>query len=212
MIIDTHIHESKYSDDSGMSLEEVVKRAKQIGLDGVCITNHDNNHLRNEIGDSCYIDGVLVIVGAEILTRQGDILVFGMDKVPEGMVESSFLTCEAKKQGAITISAHPYRHNNRGLGNHIESVSESLTAVEAFNGSTYMHHNLYAYAKAMEFNLPALGASDAHVISKIGAYSTCFESGIRDHKDFIEAIKEGHYSPVRNAGNGFEKIDIFKMK
>lgn len=35
MIIDTHVHESKYSFDSQLDLQEGIKYAKQIGLDGL---------------------------------------------------------------------------------------------------------------------------------------------------------------------------------
>ena len=57
--------------------------SKELGLDGICITDHDNNLLRNEIGDYAYINDLLVIVGAEVYTREGDILVFGLDDIPE---------------------------------------------------------------------------------------------------------------------------------
>jgi len=78
MIFDTHLHESKYSDDSFLSLSHAIETAKSLGLDGICITNHDNNYLKNDIGKSKKIDDILVIVGAEILTFEGDILVFSI--------------------------------------------------------------------------------------------------------------------------------------
>ena len=84
MIIDTHIHESKYSPDSFIELRKATDIAKLIGLDGICITNHDNNNLRNDIGDYAKINGILVIVGTEVLTYQGDILVFGLKDIPKG--------------------------------------------------------------------------------------------------------------------------------
>ncbi len=56
--------------------------AKLIGLDGICITNHDNNDLRMELGDYVKINGVLVIVGAEVLTHQGDYISFWPKDIP----------------------------------------------------------------------------------------------------------------------------------
>lgn len=91
MIIDTHIHENKYSFDSFIDLKEGIDTAKLMGLDGICITNHDNNNLRNELGDYIKINGVLVIVGAEILTHQGDILVFGLKDIPKEMMDAGDL-------------------------------------------------------------------------------------------------------------------------
>lgn len=206
MIIDTHIHESKYSFDSKMTLDEVVKTAKERNLDGICITNHDNNHLRKDIGDSAIIDGLLVIVGAEILTKQGDILVYGLDDVPDYQIESGILAEMAKRAGGVTASAHPFRDNNRGLREHIREINKNLTAVEAFNGSTKVHHNLHAYAIAEECGKGSMGASDAHVTEQIGCYATEFHSSIRDHKDFIEAMKEGDFHPVMRKEGVYREI------
>ena len=203
MIIDTHIHDSKYSGDSRLDLYEAIKEAKRIGLDGICVTNHDNNLLRKEIGDSAYIDGVLVIVGAEVLTFEGDILTFGLKDIPKEMVSAEELLNLVKKDNGIAIAAHPFRNNNRGLGNNIIRLAHLLTGVEAFNGSTYYEHNMEAYRLAHRLKLPVLGASDAHVLKKLGTYATYFEDSIRDHKDFIEAVKYSNYYPVMRRGREF---------
>ncbi len=209
MIIDTHLHESKYSFDSHLTFKEAIETAKFVGLDGICVTNHDNNHLRKEIGNSAKINDILVIVGAEILTFEGDILVFGVDNLPENMLHANELLEIVEKNNGVAISAHPFRNNNRGLGEHIRKVSNILSGVEAFNGSTFPYHNLYAYALATELTIPCLGASDAHVSQNVGKYATYFDSTIRDEKDFIEAVKSKDFCPVIRKNGYFEKIDIY---
>ena len=47
MIIDLHVHEKRNSDDSVLSLEDAVIQARKLGLDGICIMDHDNNHIWN---------------------------------------------------------------------------------------------------------------------------------------------------------------------
>jgi len=207
MIIDTHVHESKYSFDSQLDLQEGIKYAKQIGLDGLCITNHENNNLRNEIGDSVIIDGILVVVGAEILTKQGDILVFGLKDIPMDMLDASELLSLVRKHQGAAIAAHPYRNNQRGLENHLYEVARLLDGVESFNGSTYTFHNLYAYATATQLGLPSSGGSDAHNIERLGKYATKFYGNIRDHKDFIEAIKGKDFHPVMRKEGYFQDFD-----
>ncbi len=209
MIIDTHIHENKYSPDSFIDLKGAIETAKFMGLDGICITNHDNNLLKNDIGNYAKINDILVIVGAEILTYEGDILVFGLDDIPNEMIHAEELLSLVKKQNGVAISAHPFRNNNRGLGNHIRNVSNILSGVEAFNGSTYPFHNLYAYALATELNIPSLGASDAHILEKIGTYATKFYGNIRDDKDLIEAVKSKACHPVMRKNGTFENIDHY---
>ncbi len=207
MIIDTHLHENKYSSDSHIDFKKAIDTAKLIGLDGICVTNHDNNHILNDIGESTVINGVLVIVGAEILTRQGDILVFGAKDLPEEKLDARDLLSLVKKQGGVAIAAHPYRNNNRGLEDNLYELADLLDGVESFNGSTYSYHNLRAFSVATELGLPSFGAGDSHVLEKIGSYATRFNSSIRDHKDFIEAIKSKDLHPVMRRDGKFLDID-----
>lgn len=211
MIIDTHLHESKYSSDSQLSFKDAIETAKFVGLDGICITNHDNNYLIDEIGFSTKINNLLVIVGAEILTYEGDILVFGVKELPKEMIHAKELLKIVNKENGVAIAAHPFRNNNRGLGEYIRTVKNELHGIEAFNGSTMPHHNLYAYALATELGIPCLGAGDSHESKQIGTYATYFDCTIRDDLDFIEAIKSGCCCPVMRKDGNFEKIDMYTI-
>ena len=209
MIIDTHVHENKYSFDSFINFNESIELAKLIGLDGMCMTNHDNNDLRNDIGDSAKINGVLIIVGAEVLTHEGDILVFGVKDIPKHKMYAEELLTIVKKHNGAAIAAHPFRNNNRGIGNNMRRLSHLLSGIESFNGSTYSYHNLQSYALSTELNIPSVGSSDAHVMENLGKYATRFYSSIRDHKDFIEAIKSGDFHPVMRKDGNFKNIDYY---
>ena len=48
ILTDIHMHESRYSSDSFVFLEEIVAKAKYIGLDGICITDHESNQIKAE--------------------------------------------------------------------------------------------------------------------------------------------------------------------
>lgn len=207
MIIDTHIHENKYSFDSFIDFKSAIEVAKLNGLNGICITNHDNDFLKREIGSSIKINDVLVLVGAEILTFQGDILVFGVDNIPEEKLSARELLEFVKANKGAAVVAHPFRTNNRGLGNHIRDLKDLITGVESFNGSTKPHHNLEAYRLATELAIPSLGASDSHRLDRIGTYATKFHSTIRDMDDFVEALHYGNYHPVMKKDGRFQDID-----
>gem|GEM_PF-4584775 len=47
------------------------------------------------------------------------------------------------------------------------------------------------------------------MVNKIGTYATKFADNIRDEKDFIEAIREGNFCPVRKKDKGFETINVY---
>lgn len=46
MFIDMHMHESRFSKDSFLKLEEMVELAKERGLGAMCITDHDDMGLK----------------------------------------------------------------------------------------------------------------------------------------------------------------------
>lgn len=208
MIIDTHMHEKTYSLDSKLSLEDIVKRSREIGLDGVCITDHESNDIMEKAYEYSKETGFLIIVGAEILTHEGDITVFGLDRLPTEKLHAQQLIDMTLKAGGVAMSAHPFRKNNRGMGHAIRNV-KGLSGIEAFNGSTRYTDNLDAYGLAAELNIPSLGASDAHNIDAIGRYATVFNGKVRDTMDFIEAVKSGGTNPVAYTDGRFERIDLF---
>ncbi len=210
MIIDPHIHEKTYSSDSTLSLTEIISRARSIGLDGVCITDHDSNEITDTANQLSKETGFLIIVGVEILTYEGDLTVFGLNKIPSEMMHAQEVIEMAIRAGGIAISAHPFRQNNRGMGSFVKEVY-GLAGLEAFNGSTTPYNNLYAYGLAKELNITALGASDAHNIKAIGKYATAFQGTVRDIVDFIEAVKSGKALPAVLTDSGYETIDLSEI-
>ena len=91
MIIDTHMHEKTYSSDSFLSLEDIVKKSKSMGLDGVCITDHESNEIKDFAHQFSKQSGFLILVGAEVLTHEGDITVFGLDDLPKEKIHAQQL-------------------------------------------------------------------------------------------------------------------------
>jgi len=207
MIIDTHIHERRHSGDSEMCLEDIVLRAKKIGLEGLCITDHESQGIMEFAEEYGRKEGIPIIVGAEILTFEGDITVFGLERLPEKMIHAQELLDMVKLAKGVGICAHPFRENNRGLGHRARKLT-GLSGIEVFNGSTPLHHNISGYNMALECGLNTFGASDAHVIEKLGKYATSFPGTVRDLKDFIEAVKVGGVSPAVLTENGYKIIEI----
>lgn len=195
MLIDIHIHEKTYSSDSYISLQEIIDESKKIGLDGVCITDHDSNELKKEAERLSLENDFLIITGAEILTYEGDLLVFGLEQIPSKMLSAQEIIDIANKNDGVVISAHPYRKNNRGIGDKNKYL-KGLSGIEAFNGNTSFNNNLKGLKLAKELKLPVLGGSDAHYLGQIGDYATYFYNEIRSERDFIEAIKKRNVSIV----------------
>lgn len=210
MLIDTHLHEKKYSGDSFISLEEIVDRAIELGLNGVCITDHESNEIKREAESLMKKTGFLIITGAEILTYEGDMTVFGLEKLHEKMLHERMIHAQelidiVNKAGGVAICSHPYRQNNRGMGDHIRNL-DIIWGIEAFNGSTPWNHNKKAFDLAIELGVPALGGSDAHNLKQIGKFATNMPAWVKDEKSFIKAVKEGYTIPVEYKDGAYEYI------
>jgi len=105
-LADLHLH-TIYSYDGTASLSAVLNRAKQLGLDVIAITDHDEiaGALKAlEIASSYNVE---VIPGIEITTADGDLLaLFITEKVDAGLslVET---VLRVRKLGGVCIAPHP---------------------------------------------------------------------------------------------------------
>lgn len=210
MIIDPHVHAYPTSDDSKMLLNEIIDQAFKIGLDAICITDHDSLAIKERALEYSRQIEFPIFVGAEVLTYEGDILVFGLDKLPNKRVHAQYLLDLVQESGGIAVSAHPFRTNNRGMGD--TARRHNLHGIEVFNGSTDTFNNLRAVSMAEDIGLPLLGASDAHTVDALGRFATWFPDGVRDEKGLISAVKQRNVYPVRLTPEGFETINRHVIK
>jgi len=189
------MHEKTYSLDSFLSLEEIVRIAKQKGLDAVCITDHDDMGLKEYAGQYAKEIGMPIFVGVEYYSLQGDIVAFGIDEFPAERIPAQDFIDSVKAQGGICFSAHPFRNNNRGLEENLASV-RGLDGVEVLNGSTLPEANLEAVRYSEALNLITVGASDCHVAEQVGVYATYFPRRVNTMAEFIAVFKEGDLRPA----------------
>jgi len=202
MIIDIHVHTSEYSlGDSSLSIENAIIRAKSIGLDGICFTDHESLGIYDFAAELSARYDFLVIPGIEILTHEGDLLVFGMEELPTRKLHASELVSLVKQKGGAAISAHPFRDNKRGMGHHITRMDETI-GIEVLNGRTVRENNAKAFRLALELGYPCLGGSDAHTEEEVGAFATLFPGKIRNLEDLIRSVNQNEVSPlIRQKGN-----------
>lgn len=192
MIFDLHVHQDRHSLDSKMDIYKGIEYAKKVGLDGICITDHDDLGLRPLARELSEESGIQIIVGVEIFTLDGDLLCYGIDKMPDERLSAQETIEFVREQGGVCIAAHPYRHNRRGLEDVLFEV-EGLSAIEGYNGRTKAEDNLRAVNAAKQMNIPITGGSDAHTVEELGTCVTVFEEAIHSEEKFIEQLKAGRF-------------------
>jgi predicted metal-dependent phosphoesterase TrpH len=205
MTIDLHVHTYPASPCSSASVDAVIEEAKRIGLDGICLTDH--NHLWGpaQVEELRQRHGFLILRGNEITTNQGDLLVFGCERDIQGIVDIKELRREVDEADGFMIVAHPFRGflivgvDQAGLTP--EKAMERplfnyVDAVEVLNGKVTEKENDFALRVTEGLGLPGTGGSDAHEVAEVGMYATEFYEVIKSEQDLIAALKKGVYEPV----------------
>lgn len=197
MFIDLHMHEKTYSTDSLLSLKEMVEIAKQRGLDAICITDHDSMGLKDYAEAYSRETGFPIFVGVEYYSLQGDILAFGIDHFPDERIDAQTFIDDVHAQGGVVISAHPFRHNRRGLEENLDTL-KGVDAVEILNGSTLPDASMKAVQYAKKYGFGTTGGSDCHYPDKVGVCATYFPGEIRTMKELVDAIRNHECRPAYN--------------
>jgi predicted metal-dependent phosphoesterase TrpH len=203
MFIDLHAHERLFSSCSRMALEDAVRAAKNHGLDGLCITDHDSMDIREVAAAYLCSEEFPVFIGVEYSTLQGDMIAFGLDAPPVGPpLEAQEFLDQVNRRNAFCFAAHPFRYGGwGGLGGHLYSLS-GLHGIEVYNGGNRDKDNQKAVRACRELGLVALAGSDAHAVEAVGSYATWFPERITTEQELIHALKAGAGRPAIREGKG----------
>lgn len=192
MIFDMHVH-TTFSPCSRMRVDEAVAAAKQSGLDGICITDHDTMHIRHALSEGEQENGVVVIFGMEYTTARGDFLVFGPFEALDPGLSADRLLQIVDQSGGIAIAAHPFRKDRPVDGRIIEDGR--CRVIESLNGRNTTTENAAVQHWRGDYDLTECGGSDAHTVEEVGAFATRFFAPVRTRSDLIAALKNGSCRP-----------------
>jgi hypothetical protein len=194
--LDLHVHTSIGSPCAFYDPLDIPRYADATGLAGAVITDHNFGWAENVLSPSAYGGlaaafaerGLLMLVGMEVSTVEGDILVYPPDitelmkMLPGGFGRMDFEVDEvmnaADKLGALAVLAHPHTY-----------PKTKPHAIERFNGARGAFYNPYG--------VPEVGGSDAHFPWGVGAAYTEFDDEIAGIGDLIRLVKKGGCRPGR---------------
>lgn len=164
--VDLHMHTSA-SHDCRSDPADVVERARELGLDRIAITDHDE--IEGALA-AAEIDPELVIVAEEVRTAEGlDVIGLWLEEwIPPGGTFRE--VAEAiHAQGGVVYAPHPFDARRGTDEAFMDGVADCVDAVEAFNARVHTpSRNERAAAWAEKHGLPAGAGSDAHTLGEIG--------------------------------------------
>ena len=206
MLIDLHTHTTPKSDDSHLRPDELIAQAKHIGLDAICLTEHDRFWDDEKIRELGRRHDFLVLPAVEITTEEAHLLVFGLNNYVFGMHRACLVKRLVDEVGGAIIVAHPYRRQfpigaepederyRPALTHACESpVFETADAIEVLNGRGSEQENAFSLKISRELNLRGVASSDAHELPDIGSYATFFQRRIRNVQELITELKAGRF-------------------
>jgi predicted metal-dependent phosphoesterase TrpH len=158
---DFHIH-SKYSYDSLLSPEIILKRAVSKGLDAVAITDH-NTIKGSIIAKLITQDSLLIVNGAEIATNYGDLIGLFLNEELHSRIFEEVID-EIRDQNGLVVLPHPCRRK-KFPPPHLLGMIDIFEGINARNSDVY---NINAQKLSQQLKKPMIAGSDAHTIFEIG--------------------------------------------
>lgn len=193
MRIDLHLH-TRFSGDSSLTPKFIVDALyAHPFVKAVAITDHDSVEGYFEVQRlaEAYKD-LLIIPGVEARTKQGDLILLGIEEKPDSPLPIESVVDFARERAAVIVIPHPYRMNS-GIGEDAEKIHAD--AIEVLNPTATRRENVMAMKLAKARNLPAVAGSDAHHRSQMWTAYT--EIDARPNLDSIlMAIRKGWVKAV----------------
>ena len=186
---DLHVH-TCYSLDCLTSLEQIVGRCLELGIDCLAVADH------NTIAGALEIKRIApfrIIVAEEILTTAGEIMgLFLNAEIPRGLSPQETIS-QIRSQGGLVAIPHPFgrplHRDSRALTS--SEVLSGVDIIEAFNSRTpSLNGSDRARRLAAEHGKAASAGSDAHTVGEIGrAYVEMPD--FQGPEDFLTCLARG---------------------
>jgi predicted metal-dependent phosphoesterase TrpH len=167
--VDCHLH-TVASGDAVLTLDELADRARQAGLDVVCITDHNVTSAAVAAAERDL--GLRIIVGEEIRTPDGDLIgLFLTERIPY-VLPVAEVVARIRAQGGLVYAPHPFDPLRSSLGRVLPGLCQAgaVDIIEVFNSKiAEQAPNDRALALAAAYALPGGAGSDAHDAPGVGA-------------------------------------------
>ncbi|MBQ7171431.1 MAG: PHP domain-containing protein [Clostridia bacterium] len=221
---ETHCHTKEASRCGKLSGADVARMYKDLGYDGIFITDHFFNgssavdpSLPWEEKVAVYLSGfenakaegekigLDVFLGIEFWFYATEFLVYGPDRAfllanPDlDRLDMRELLTRCREQGYFCVHAHPFRQ--RGYIKTLRLYPDLTDAVETLNAAhpetDHFVFDRRAQAYADSYGLPFTGGSDCHVPDQRWMGGILCEERIACWQDYAAAVKTRRVAPFR---------------
>lgn len=145
--------------------EEIIRRAKKIGLSGIAITDHETTEAWKTASNEAKKQGIIFIPAVELQTKSGHLIALGITEPVENFLSVEESIESIHEAGGIAVAPHPFDIRGQGIGN----FAFKTDAVEIFNSLNIDKiSNRFVLSKFKNSEIPKVVGSDAHTLDMIG--------------------------------------------
>ena len=196
--VDLHLH-SVFSHDGQSSLEELIQRSRESGLDRIALTDHNT------------VDGALqlarmapelTIVGEEAKTREGEVIgLFITERVAPYLAPEEAMDL-IHEMGGLTYVPHPLdRHRSHFRPERLVELADRIDIIETYNPWCDTAANSAAVKLAADLGKVAAAGSDSHSVRELGRSWMEMED-YADPADFLERLRVARHVVTASSGTG----------
>jgi hypothetical protein len=171
ILVDLHVH-TEHSGDCTSSVEEVLAAARQVGLGGLAIADHNtiSGAVEAVRATRAAGDGFLVVVAEEVKTKDGEVIgLFLEEEIPPGLSFEETIE-RIRAQGGLVYVPHPFdRLHFTPPYELLVRNADHIDAIEIYNARLALESfNAAAERFAHKYGILAGAGSDSHVLAGLG--------------------------------------------
>ncbi len=198
MRVDLHLH-SNYSHDGQSTLDELIQRCAEVGLDRIALTDHNTVEGAQALAE---LAPDLAIIGEEAKTREGEVIgLFITRRLPPYLRPEEVMDL-VHEMGGLTYIPHPLdRHRANFRLERILDLADRIDIIETYNAWCEPAENQAAGRLATELGKVAATGSDAHAAQELGR-SWMEIDDYTNPLDFLEKLRTARHVITASSGTG----------
>jgi len=196
--VDLHLH-SNYSHDGQSTLEELIQRCAEVGLDRIALTDHNTVEGAQALAE---LVPDLAIIGEEAKTREGEVIgLFITRRLPPYLRPEEVMDL-VHEMGGLTYIPHPLdRHRANFRLERALALGARIDIIETYYAWCEPAENQAAGRLATELGKVAATGSDAHAAQELGR-SWMEMDDYTTPLDFLEKLRSARHVITASSGTG----------
>jgi predicted metal-dependent phosphoesterase TrpH len=196
--VDLHLH-SNFSPDGRSSLDELIQRCAECGLDRIALTDHNTVEGALALAHKA---PELAIVGEEAKTREGEVIGLFITGLIPPYLPAEHVMDMIHGMGGLTYMPHPLdRRRSNFRAERIVELADRIDIIETYNAWCEPAANQAAARLAGELGKVAATGSDSHAAHELGRSWMEIEDYMSP-QDFLEKLRDARHVVTASSGTG----------